>query len=73
MKKQNCRDLIDGLTKIDKNVFAFLTMDETDMVVFFWRGKKAAIEKYMKANKLKYRFDSKRKESIVYIKIKKAK
>ena len=73
MKKQNCQDLIDGLTKIDKNVFAFLTMDETDMVVFFWRGKKAAIEKYMKANKLKYRFDSKRKNSVVYIKIKKAK
>ena len=71
MKNYTCKDMIDGLTEIDKNVFPFLSMDETEMVVYFWAGKHAAVEKYLKAHKLKYRFDSKRK-SIVYIKIKRA-
>jgi hypothetical protein len=59
-KKITCKDIAEKLQKIDKHCFPFLSLDETEMIVMFDRGKKEAIEKYLKSMSLDYSVEDNR-------------
>ncbi len=72
-KGLNCQDIIDNLVKIDRDIFPFFSLDETEMIIIFTKKKVNEIRKCLKSLSKSFGFRFGIHGNEVHIKIKKVK